>query len=128
MESLALDDVFWLDGSVDLIVRGVVDDDTVERFERGIDSAIGTRSRRLVIDLTACRLTSAGLAALVRLERRSSSRPTATRLVATGVDQLRMLEIVELTSRFRTYETLAAAHNLSRVAGPVSLARSGGSE
>lgn len=109
MESLALNDVVCLDGSVALIVRGVVDDDTVERFEQRIDSAIGIGPRQLVLDLTGCRLASAGLAALIRLERRSTSRPAATRLVANGVDQLRMLQIVGLTSRFRIYATLDAA-------------------
>jgi STAS domain-containing protein len=111
MESLALNDVVCLDGSAALIARGVVDDDTVERFERRIDSAIGIGPGRLVIDLTACRLASAGLAALVRLERRSGS-PAATHLVANGVDQLRMLQIVGLTSRFRIYATLEAALRL----------------
>ena len=54
MGSLAFNDVCLLDGGVALIVRGVVDDDTVEDFERRLDSAIGTGSRQLVIDLTAC--------------------------------------------------------------------------
>jgi anti-anti-sigma factor len=122
MESLALNDVVWHDGSVALIVRGVVDDDTVERFEQRIDSAIGIDPRRLVIDLTACRLASAGLAALIRLERRSSSRPAVTRLVVNGVDQLRMLHIVGLTSRFRIYATLdAAVHSRRTDARPVAV-------
>ena len=108
MGSLAVSEVCWLDGRVALIVRGVVDDATVEHFERRLDSAIGT-SRRLVVDLTGCQLASAGLAALVRLERRLRSRPTAPSLVATGVDLLRMLQIVGLTPRFRIYATLDAA-------------------
>lgn len=115
MGSLAVNEVCWLDGSVAVIARGVVDDDTVELFERKLDLAIGTRPRRtgprqLVIDLTACQLESAGLAALIRLQRRSGSRPAATRLVATGVDLLRMLQIVGV-SGFGVYETLEAAHH-----------------
>lgn len=118
MGALALNEICWLDGSVALVARGVVDDDTVEPFERRLDSASGTGSRQLVIDLTACRLASAGLAALIRLERRSSSRPAATRLVATDVNQLRMLDIVGLTSRFRIYATLDAAHHSCCPAAP----------
>jgi anti-anti-sigma regulatory factor len=115
MGSLAVNEVCWLDGSVAVIARGVVDDDTVELFERRLDLAIGTRlrltgPRQLVIDLTDCRLESAGLAALIRLQRRSGSRPAAPRLVATGVDLLRMLEIIGV-SRFRVYKTLEAAHH-----------------
>jgi anti-anti-sigma factor len=109
VETLALNDVFWLDGTVAVIVRGVVDDHTVEQFEKRVDSAISTRSGQLVVDLTRCRLASAGLAALVRLGRRSSARPTAARLVVTGVEQLRMLQIVGLTSKFHIYTTLEAA-------------------
>jgi anti-anti-sigma factor len=124
MGSLALNEVCWLDGSVAVIARGVVDDDTVEQFERRLDLAIGTRPRRtgpreLVIDLTDCQLDSAGLAALIRLQRRSSSRP-ATRLVATGADLLRMLQIVGLTSRFRVYATLDAAHDSCSSAAPAT--------
>lgn len=109
MGPLALNEVCALDGSVAVIVSGVVDDDTVEHFERRLHSAVGTGFDQLVIDLTACRLASAGLAALIRLERRSRTRPAATRLVATGVDQIRMLQILGLTSRFRIYATLDAA-------------------
>ena len=118
MGSLALNEVSWLDGSVALIARGVVDDDTVEHFESRLDSAIGTGSRQLIIDLTACQLASAGLAALMRLQRRSSSRPAATRLVATGVELLRLLRIVGLTSQFPIYATLDAALRSGRSAAP----------
>jgi anti-anti-sigma factor len=117
MGSLAVSEVCWLDGSVALVVRGVVDDATVEHFERRLDSAIGT-SRRLVVDLTGCQLASAGLAALVRLERRLRGRPAAPSLVATGVDLLRMLQIVGLTPRFRIYATLDAALHSCRSAAP----------
>jgi anti-anti-sigma factor len=109
---LALNEVGSVDGSVALIVRGVVDDDTVELFERRLDLAV-TGFGELVIDLTDCQLDSAGLAALIRLQRRSSDRARTTRLVATDVDALRMLQIVGLT-RFRVYATLAAAQHSSR--------------
>ena len=117
MGSLAVSEVCWLDGSVALIVRGVVDDVTVEHFERRLELAIRT-SHRLVVDLTGCQLASAGLAALVRLERRSRSCHGGTTFVATGVDLLRMLQIVGLTSRFRIYATLDAALHSCRSAAP----------
>lgn len=109
MELLALNEVGSRDGGVALIVRGVVDDDTVECFERRLDSAARIGFGQLVIDLTGCQLASAGLAALIRLQRRSRDCAGATRLVATDVDALRMLEIVGLTWGFRVYPTLAAA-------------------
>lgn len=115
MGPLALNEVGSVDGSVALIVRGVVDDDTVEVFERRLDLAVGTGFGELVIDLTDCQLDSAGLAALIRLQRRSSDHARTTRLVATDVDALRMLQIVGLTS-FRIYATLAAAQHSSRSA------------
>lgn len=128
MRSVALNDGWSLDGSVVLSVKGVVDDDTVEDFERGLDVAVGTGFRQLVIDLTACQLASAGLAALIRLHRRSSSRPAATLLVAAGVDQLRMLQIVGLASRFRTYTTVdAALHSCCSVA-PVAAVNGTGTQ
>ena len=114
--SLALDEVGSVDGSVALIVRGVVDDDTVEYFERTLDMAVGTASDELVIDLTHCQLASAGLAALIRHERRSRNCRAATRLVSNGVDQIRMLQIVGLTTRFQIHATLAAAFHSCRTA------------
>jgi anti-sigma B factor antagonist len=107
--SIAMSEAARTDESVALIVSGVVDDDTVERFERMLDSAIGTGSRRVVLDLTACRLASAGLAALIRLERRLRSRFAAAALVATDLEMLRLLEIAGVTSRFEIHNTLDAA-------------------
>lgn len=110
MGSLALNEVCWLDGRVALIVRGVVDDNTVERFERTLDLALlGAGSRDLIIDLNACQLASAGLAALIRLQRRTSTRQEALRVVAAASDLVRMLQIVGLASNFRIYATLDAA-------------------
>lgn len=118
MGSLEVDQLNWLDGSVALIVKGVVDDDTVEQFERTLDSTVGAGSRQLVLDLTNCRLASAGLAAMVRFQRRSRSHRPAARLVVAGVDPLRMLQIVGLTSRFRIFATLDAAHQSSSSTTP----------
>ena len=109
MGSLALRQVRRVDGSLVLTVRGIVDDATVECFEKGLDRATGAASRRLVIDLTTCRLDSAGLAALVRLWRRSGKRSAGMRLVAPDADLFRMLEIIGLTSQFPTYATMDAA-------------------
>ena len=89
MGSLALRQVRRLDGSLVLSVSGIVDDATVE-FEQGLDRATATGSRQLIIDLTACRLDSAGLAALVRLRRRRGSRSAEMRLVAPDAELFRM--------------------------------------
>ena len=109
MGSLAVRQVRRLDGSLVLSVNGIVDDATVERFEQGLDRATAAGSRQIIIDLTTCRLNSAGLAALVRLWRRSGKRSAGMRLVAPDADLFRMLEIIGLTSQFPTYPTLDAA-------------------
>jgi anti-anti-sigma factor len=109
MGSLALRQVRRLDGSLVLSVRGIVDDATVECFEKGLDRATATGSRQVIIDLTTCRLDSAGLAALVRLWRRSGRRSAQMRLVAPDAALFRMLEIIGLTSQFPTYPSMDAA-------------------
>jgi anti-anti-sigma factor len=109
MGSLALRQVRRLDGSLVLSVRGIVDDATVECFEKGLDRATATGSRQVIIDLTTCRLDSAGLAALVRLWRRSGRRSAQMRLVASDGALFRMLEIIGLTSQFPTYPSMDAA-------------------
>lgn len=109
MGSLALRQVRRLDGSLVLSVRGIVDDATVECFEKGLDRATATGSRQVIIDLTTCRLDSAGLAALVRLWRRSGRRSAQMRLVASDDALFRMLEIIGLTSQFPTYPSMDAA-------------------
>lgn len=109
MGSLALRQVRRLDGSLVLSVRGTVDDATVECFEKGLDRATATGSRQVIIDLTTCRLDSAGLAALVRLWRRSGRRSAQMRLVASDDALFRMLEIIGLTSQFPTYPSMDAA-------------------
>jgi anti-anti-sigma factor len=109
MGSLALRQVRRVDGSLVLTVSGIVDDATVECFEKGLDRATGTRSRGVIIDLTTCRLDSAGFAALVRLWRRSGNRAAGMRLVAPDADLFKMLQIIGLTSQFPTYQTMDAA-------------------
>ena len=109
MGSLALRQVRRLDGSLVLSVRGIVDDATVECFENGLDRATATGSRQVIIDLATCRLDSAGLAALVRLWRRSGRRSAQMRLVAPDASVFRMLEIIGLTSQFPTYPSMDAA-------------------
>jgi anti-anti-sigma factor len=97
------------DGSVALIACGVVDDSTVEQFERTLDRVAGTDFERLIIDLTACQLASAGLGALIRLQRRLQDRAEAALLVATDVDLIWTLRVVGLTYWFRVCDTLEAA-------------------
>lgn len=109
MGSLALRQVRRLDGSLVLSVRGIVDDATVECFEKGLDRATATGSRQVIIDLATCRLDSAGLAALVRLWRRSGRRSAQMRLVASDASLFRMLELIGLTSQFPTYPSMDAA-------------------
>ena len=116
---LALAEEARQDGSVALTVHGTVDDETVEEFERGLDSALGVQPDRLVLDLSDCRLDSAGLAALVRVQRRFCDRPSITHLVATDQDLLRLLQIVGLMSRFRVFASLDAALHAYRAAGLV---------
>ena len=97
------------DGSVALIARGVVDDETVEQFEQTLDRIVSDEFERLVIDLTSCQLASAGLGALIRLQRRLQSRAEAALLVATDVDLIWTLRVVGLTYWFRVCDTLEAA-------------------
>jgi len=107
--SLSVRQVFPRDGSVALIARGVVDDETVEQFERTLDGIVSDEFERLIIDLTACQLASAGLGALIRLQRRLQSRAEAALLVATDVDLIWTLRVVGLTYWFRVCDTLEAA-------------------
>jgi anti-anti-sigma factor len=107
--SLTLSEVFYRDGGVVLVAEGAVDDHTVEQFERGLDRAVEAGRELLVIDLTACRLASAGLAALIRLHRSPERRPETTLLVATDVDLLWTLHVVGLTYWCQVFATLDAA-------------------
>lgn len=109
MGSLSVRQVSSRDGSVALIARGVVDDETVEQFEQTLDRIVSDEFERLVIDLTSCQLASAGLGALIRLQRRLQNRAEAALLVATDVDLIWTLRVVGLTYWFRVCDTLEAA-------------------
>jgi anti-anti-sigma regulatory factor len=109
LTSLTLSEVSYRGGGVALVAEGAVDDHTVERFEHALDRAVATGRELLVIDLTACRLASAGLAALIRLHRSPERRPERTHLVATDVDLLWTLHVVGLTYWCQMFATLAAA-------------------
>jgi anti-anti-sigma factor len=117
---LALAEETRVDGSTSLLVHGVVDDATVEQFEQhlehSLDAALSTESGHLILDLTGCRLDSAGLAALVRMQRRVQD-PAFTRLVATDVDLLRLMQIVGLLSGVKVYASLDAARRSCRMDG-----------
>jgi anti-anti-sigma factor len=109
MGSLALNEVHRVDGDFVLTVGGIVDDETVEDFEQGLARAAGAGSGQVIVDLTAGWLDSAGLAALVRLRRRSNGRSAQTRLVVREVELFKMLQFVGLTSHFPTFLTSDAA-------------------
>jgi anti-anti-sigma factor len=114
---LALAEETRMDGSTALLVHGVVDDDSVEQFEHSLEAALSTESGQLILDLTGCRLDSAGLSALVRMQRRVPGRPAFTRLVATDVDLLRLMQIVGLLAGVKIYASLAAARHSCRIDG-----------
>ena len=114
---LALAEETRMDGSTALLVHGVVDDDSVEQFEHSLEAALSTESGQLILDLTGCRLDSAGLSALVRMQRRVLGRPAFTRLVATDVDLLRLMQIVGLLVGVKIYASLDAARHSCRLDG-----------
>jgi anti-anti-sigma factor len=114
---LALAEETRMDGSTALLVHGVVDDDSVEQFEHSLEAALSTESGQLILDLTGCRLDSAGLSALVRMQRRVLGRPAFTRLVATDVDLLRLMQIVGLLAGVKIYASLDAARRSCRIDG-----------
>jgi anti-anti-sigma regulatory factor len=110
---VSVNEVSCGNGSVALRVTGVVDDDTVEQFEQAVEGAVGAGLDSLVLDLTSCRLESAGLAALIRLQRSEERRPEATLLVTTDVDLLWTLQVVGLTYFCEVFATLEAALDAS---------------
>jgi anti-anti-sigma factor len=114
---LALAEETRVDGGTALLVHGVVDDDSVEQFEHSLEAAVSTESGQLILDLTGCRLDSAGLSALVRMQRRVLDRPAFTRLVATDVDLLRLMQIVGLLAGVKIYASLDAARHSCRMNG-----------
>jgi anti-anti-sigma factor len=125
MGSLALNEVRKSDGDFVLTVSGIVDDATVEYFEQGLARAGGAGSGQVIVDLTACWLDSAGLAALVRLQRRSNGRSAQTCLLVRDVELLKMLQLVGLTSHFPTFLTSDAAAGAS---APSRLGHRGGQD
>jgi ABC-type transporter Mla MlaB component len=108
MAALEITELSWPDGNVALVVAGVVTDDTAAAFASALDAAIGIGVRQPLIDLTSCQLDSPGLAALIRLQHRSSCQRGATPLVAPTPDS-RLRRVVALTTMFRLYPTLDAA-------------------
>jgi anti-anti-sigma regulatory factor len=118
--SLTLSEVPYHGGGVALVAEGAVDDHTVEHFEHALDRAVEASRELLVVDLTACRLASAGLAALIRLHRSPERRPETTLLVANDVDLLWTLHVVGLTYWCQVFATLdAALESYSRAGLPV---------
>lgn len=109
LSSLTLSEMSYRGGGVVLVAEGAVDDDTVEQFEHALDRAVGPSRELLVVDLTTCRLASAGLAALIRLHRSPERRPETTLLVATDVDLLWTLHVVGLTYWCQVFATVDAA-------------------
>ncbi len=114
---LALAEETRMNSGTALLVQGVVDDDSVEEFEHSLEAAVSTESGQLILDLSGCRLDSAGLSALVRMQRRVRGRPAFTRLVATDVDLLRLMQIVGLLSGVKIYASLDAARRSCRLDG-----------
>ena len=98
MGLLALNEIVRLDGSRVLVVNGRVDDFSVACFEKGLDHASEGRFRRLIIDLTACQLDSAGLAALIRLKRRANGHAAGIGLVVPDGHVYKMLQVTGLAS------------------------------
>lgn len=107
MGSLHLEQLHRFDGACILSVGGEIDESTVDAFERGLEASLA-KSRRLVVDLTMCTVSSEGLAALIRVHQCTSDRVAVT-LVARDSCLLRMLDAVGLTTKFGTYPTVNAA-------------------
>jgi len=114
MGSLALNEVRGIDGNLVLTVSGVVDDTTVGRFETGLHRARDAASHQVIVDLTACWLESAGLAALVGLHRRIRAPSADLSLVVADVELFRFLQLVGLTAQLPTYMSMEAAGHVPR--------------
>ena len=108
MPRLLLNEICWPDGSLGLIARGVVDDQTIAAFETELTRALSTTPVNLLIDVTECELAAAGLAALLHLE---SHHVPKVVLIATEPAMLGILRIAGVTSRYRIYPTLERALN-----------------
>jgi anti-anti-sigma regulatory factor len=108
MSSLELQELHRLDGACILTTHGTIDESTVDAFEQGLAGGLA-RSRRLVVDLTSCTVSSCGLAAILRLHRTRDR--LALTLVARDACLLRMLDAVGVSARVGTYPTVSAALN-----------------
>jgi anti-anti-sigma regulatory factor len=106
MGSLELHELHRLDGACILSVEGTLDESTVDTFEQGLVGGLA-RSRRLVVDLTSCTVSSDGLAALLRFHRTRDR--LALTLVARDACLLRMFDAVGLSARVGTYPSVSAA-------------------
>jgi hypothetical protein len=111
MPRLLLNEICWPDGSLGLIARGVVDDQTIAAFETELTRALSTTPVNLLVDVTECELAAAGLAALLHLESHHVSKVV---LIATEPAMLGILRIAGVTSRYRIYPTLEGALNACR--------------
>jgi anti-anti-sigma factor len=105
--SLELHELRRFDGDCILSVAGEIDATTVEAFESGLVAG-RAGSRALVVDLTECKVSSDGMAALLDLHRRTRDRVPVT-LVVRDPDLLRMFEVVGLAAKFGTHPTVGAA-------------------
>jgi anti-anti-sigma factor len=130
MRSLRCNEVWRPNGSVVLTLEGVVDDDTAEQFENRLQRAISTAYHQLIVDVTACRLDSAGLEALKHLRTNSRDGKPNVVVVATDANLLRTLRIVGLDSelpidatRDGTARSNRALRQSSRVDRPTPDAR-----
>jgi hypothetical protein len=106
MPRLLLNEICWPDGSLGLIARGVVDDQTIAAFETELTRALSTTPVNLLVDVTECELAAAGLAALLHLDSRLVSKVV---LIATEPAMLGILRIAGVSSRYRIYPTLERA-------------------
>jgi hypothetical protein len=108
MPRLLLNEICWPDGSLGLIARGVVDDQTIAAFETELTRALSTTPVNLLVDVTECELAAAGLAALLHLDSHHVSKVV---LIATEPAMLGILRIAGVASRYRIYPTLERALN-----------------
>jgi hypothetical protein len=111
MPRLLLNEICWPDGSLGLIARGVVDDQTIAAFETELTRALSTTPVNLLIDVTECELAAAGLAALLHLE---SHHVPKVVLIATEPAMLGILRIAGVASRYRIYPTIERAFDACR--------------
>ncbi|MDX6496610.1 MAG: hypothetical protein QOE17_2596 [Gaiellales bacterium] len=114
MPRLLLNEICWPDGSLALIARGVVDDQTIAAFETELTRALSTTPVNLLVDVTECELAAAGLAALLHLDSHLVSKVV---LIAGEPAMLGILRIAGVTSRYRIYPTLERALNGCRASG-----------